>query len=161
MKLFLLLESAHLELDLILSSLELLHQIGAVDDIGDGVADVGTGGVVVIVLLNDRNESTHSDDVGIDGLAAEVLNAFLIHVGLAGADAAGDDAAVAQRGIIGRGAAAEGLGQEVLREVGVLAVGGDVQGRAAVGRIAFRAGEGRDGGDFPLARRPSRSPCGA
>ena len=49
-------QSAHLELDLILSRLELSHEISAVDDVGDGIADVGTGGVVVVILLHDGNE---------------------------------------------------------------------------------------------------------
>ena len=134
--------SAHLELDLILSVLKLALQIAAVDDVGDGIADVGTGGVVVIVLLNNGNISAHVDDVAVDCLAAEVGNAFLVNFGLAGTDAAGDDAAVTQGVVIGLHgalAAAEGVGEEVASQVNILAVAGDVQGGAAVGRIAVLA----------------------
>ena len=146
---------AHLEGELILSILQLGSEIRTVDDIGDGVADVGPHGVVVVILLNDGNVGTHADDAGIDGLAVEVVDTGLIHVGLAGGDAAGDDAAVGERqviGLSGAGAAAEGVGEELTGEVDVLAVAGDVEGGAAVGRIAFLAAfQGRDGGDGPLA----------
>ena len=120
---------AHLEVDLILSVLELALQVGTVDDVGDGVADISPHGVVEVVLLNDRNMGAHSDDAGVDGLAVEVFVALLIHVGLAGGDAAGDDAAVEERevvGLHGAGTAAEGVGEELTGEIDVFAVAGDV-----------------------------------
>ena len=146
---------AHLEVDLILSVLELALQVGAVDDVGDGVADISPHGVVEVVLLNDRNMGAHADDAGVDGLAVEVFVALLIHVGLTGGDAAGDDAAIEEREVIGlhgAGTAAEGVGEELTGEVDVLAVAGDVERGAAVGRIAFLVtGDRGQGGDGPLA----------
>ena len=87
------------------------------------------------------------NDLLINRLIVEELNALVVNIGVCTLQNRGDNAAVTQGVIIGLGAAAEGVCEEGLCQINIAAVGSDVQAAAAVGGIALAAVQRRNGGD--------------
>ncbi len=81
--------AGHLEGKLILRILQcsryrLIGRLAGSNQVLDRGTHILTGLIVIIALLNNRNIRAHLNDVSIDRLSVEEVNAFLIYIGLTG-----------------------------------------------------------------------------
>jgi len=105
---------------------------------------------VVIALLNDLYVCSHLNDVSIDRLVVEVLNALVVYICLTCRCVCRNNTAVFQSIVICNCAAAECVCKEILCKVNIRAVGCDIQGSAAVTCISFFTGKCRHCCDLPF-----------
>ena len=112
----------HLEAELLFSICQFIVQLGAVDGVDDSSDQVNAGAEVVIALLDHRNMRTHLNDLLVNRLIVEELNALVVNIGVCTLQNRGDNAAVTQGVIIGLGAAAEGVCEEGFCQINIAAV---------------------------------------
>lgn len=91
----------HLEAELLFSICQFIIQIGAVDGVDHSSGQIHTSTNVIIALLDDGNILTHLNDLLINRLIVEELNALVVNIGVCTLQNRGDNAAVTQGVIIG------------------------------------------------------------